>query len=253
MISLLASRVVTVFLIGLVAVAGYFLLDDYKNIQTLKPERVTQHVATENDVLNDPASGTATVESDAPVDISLFAEIIKRPLFSQSRRPPKQRPVAVQVKNQKPKRVVAAVTPAKPKPIDPGDYTLIGVIINDDKQAAFLRAGGETHALHPGDKIEGWTVRSIARTEIFLEQQGVEDHLLLRDSQVKRAGPIKRRVTTSTAVRTKSPTRQRATATQKTQRGPNKRLEDLAKAQNKTKREADDNNRIHSRLGNNKN
>jgi hypothetical protein len=253
MIALLASRVVTVFLVGIVAVASYLWLDAYKNNQTLKPERIAQHVTTENDVLKDPALGIATVESEAPVDISLFAEIIKRPLFSQGRRPPKQRPAVVQVKKPEPNSVVAAVTPAAPKPIDPGNYTLIGVIINDDKQAAFLRAGGETHALHPGDKIEGWTVRSIERTEIFLEQQGVEDHLLLRDSEVKRAGPIKRQVTTSTAARTKPPTRQRATATQKTQRGPNKRLEDLAKAQNRTNGEVDDNNKGHSRLGNNKN
>ena len=90
-----------------------------------------------------------------------FAEIVERPLFWSSRRPPFEQ---------------AAVTTA------PGlDYSLFGVVISTDAPVALLKpeAGGDPIRVQVGEALSGWTVARIESDRVLMRQGGMERELTL--------------------------------------------------------------------------
>jgi type II secretory pathway component PulC len=98
--------------------------------------------------------------------ISIFAEVIKRPLFTPSRRPPS------------PKPEVAASAP-KPETLD-----LVGVIISADRRMALLRPRNKTDVLFAveGQSIAGWEVRDIKPTQVVLGWGNDSEVIKISDS-----------------------------------------------------------------------
>jgi hypothetical protein len=90
-----------------------------------------------------------------------FAEIVERPLFWSSRRPPYEQ---------------APETPAAGL-----DYSLFGVVISTDAPVALLKpeAGGEPIRVQVGEAISGWTVARIESDRVLMRQNGMERELNL--------------------------------------------------------------------------
>ena len=89
------------------------------------------------------------------VDRESFSEIVARPLFSPTRRPP--RPV---VTKSPPKPAVAKPPPPKAPPLR---LTLVGVVAGTDQPIALLRdhATRRTLRVSVGDNVRGWRVETI--------------------------------------------------------------------------------------------
>ena len=90
-----------------------------------------------------------------------FPEIIARPLFSPSRRPP-----------PKPRPVVARPAPRPVVRKSPVRFELLG-ILREPKQAVALlvaRPGGLSYVVRQGDMMSGWKVARIAAREVTLEK-----------------------------------------------------------------------------------
>jgi hypothetical protein len=100
-----------------------------------------------------PADSAAKVDLDART-----AEILDRPLFTASRRPPP----------------VAEATEKDDGPTGPAEPVLTsrlgGVMIGPDeeREAVFARDGDKPLAVREGDQIEGWTVASITPDGVVL-------------------------------------------------------------------------------------
>jgi hypothetical protein len=112
------------------------------------------HVSSSVDDVTE-SSREAAVEKP---DITTFDEVVARPLFTASRRPPPPRPSS--------EMVVGPPEPA-PKPEIPD---LIGVIISADRRMALLRPRATTEALlaMEGQTVAGWQVRAIKPTQVVL-------------------------------------------------------------------------------------
>ncbi len=91
-----------------------------------------------------------------------FDEIAERPLFSETRAPP---------------RTVAEAEPALPTERDL--FTLLGVAISDASRIAIVQAkkNGEISQVAVGDRLGGWSVRDI-RPRSLLLADGVREHLV---------------------------------------------------------------------------
>ena len=129
---------------------------------------------TETGVVNAPTKVTPLPP------LQSFSEITARPLFSATRRPP------VPQKIQRSKPVIASA-PASQK-AKTGQYTLIGVIIDEKTKAALLRKGrkGEPTQVKIGQNLDGWTVEDIVAGSVKLRQGEVVDLVLLRDNVLSR-------------------------------------------------------------------
>ena len=108
--------------------------------------------------------------SDTPLQkpaISTFAEIVERPLFTQSRRPAPKKDTKV---------AEAAVKPET--------FELIGVIISPAGRMALLRtlATSEIVRAVEGQTVGGWEVRTIKPTQIVLQQGDDSQVLKINDA-----------------------------------------------------------------------
>jgi hypothetical protein len=108
--------------------------------------------------------------NDTPLQnpaISTFAEIVERPLFTQSRRPAPKKDTKV------------AEAAAKPE-----TFELIGVIISPAGHMALLRtlATSEIVRAVEGQTVGGWEVRTINPTEIILQQGDDSQALKINDA-----------------------------------------------------------------------
>jgi general secretion pathway protein N len=101
--------------------------------------------------------------ADSPTDLpaenqpqSAFSEIVARPLFSPSRRPPSAQPES---------KVVANDTKSE-------TFDLIGVIISADSRMALLRTQDTSEVVRAieGQSVGGWEVRTINPTQVVLER-----------------------------------------------------------------------------------
>ncbi len=108
-----------------------------------------------------------------------FAELVERPPFTQSRRPPQvsAEPVA---RREAPRRDLK--------------LTLIGVILQPDRQYALVQRPGTKEAvrLARGEKIDGWQVDGILPDRVVLSQAKEVVELELKDAKIKRP-KVKRR------------------------------------------------------------
>ena len=106
-----------------------------------------------------------------------FHEVVERPLFSPTRRPPAK----VTPAQSKPKP-----TP-KPKPqtarIERGLFSVLGIVISDDERVSLVRLkkSGETVRMAVGDVVEGWRVESIDRDCVTFRAGEVRDRVELPD------------------------------------------------------------------------
>ena len=108
--------------------------------------------------------------SDTPLQnpaISTFAEIVERPLFTQSRRPAPKKDTKV---------AEAAVKPET--------FELIGVIISPAGRMALLRtlATSEIVRAVEGQNVGGWEVRTIKPTQVVLQQGDDSEVLKINDA-----------------------------------------------------------------------
>lgn len=81
----------------------------------------------------------------------LLRDTLERPLFAMSRRQPVAPPPTI------------VEPPPPPPPPDPGDLTLIGVMVGGDSAVALLRIKGraDTLSVRDGEIIDGWTIKRI--------------------------------------------------------------------------------------------
>ncbi len=108
-----------------------------------------------------------------PKGLDSYDEILNRPIFSRTRRPPKGRPIPNQ-----------AVVPTTEQYIKTGQYRLLGVLIEEGRPIALVRdaRSGETTRVTVGEKIGGWDVVAIHPEALSLKQGTVTDEIMLRDN-----------------------------------------------------------------------
>ncbi len=102
-----------------------------------------------------------------------FSELVERPPFSQSRRPPEVKTVSETRQARVRKEL---------------KFSLIGVILQPDKQYALVRQSGKKEILRlaRGQKIDGWQVDSILPDRLVLSYAGDVVELELKDARIKR-------------------------------------------------------------------
>jgi general secretion pathway protein N len=110
------------------------------------------------------ATGALPVEA---ADLSAFGEIVARPLFSPTRRPP---PVREQT---------ATATVAQPE-----TFALIGVIISTEGRMALLRtiATDEVQRAVEGQSVGGWEVGAINPTHVVLQRGKDKEVIKINDA-----------------------------------------------------------------------
>lgn len=130
--------------------AGYIVYDHFGQgaPQSAVSESARQQVAP---------SVSAPTPSRPPqmAPLSGYSEITKRPLFSETRRPPQPEP------------------PPKPvaKPRSPANFTLVGIIQTPEKKSALMKSPTRPMArlISEGQKIEHWKVEKIGDGGVLLQ------------------------------------------------------------------------------------
>ena len=123
-------------------------------------------------------AGGNTVENPlARYNLEDFGVISERTLFSPSRRAP----VAVQSVVEVPVvQEVSQVAPPPPAP-DPGDFTLLGVVVGSTDRVALLRWNktNEMLRLRLGANYSGWKIVEINSRNVLIEQGDAQFSLQL--------------------------------------------------------------------------
>jgi len=131
--------------------------------------------------LQPSAAVTPETHLSATLDVGLmpldrYTEIIQRPLFSQTRRPPVEEEAAA----------AEGESSAQPaKPAQPPPFVLTGVIIAPDKREALLREakGKKVSRIQQGAQIRGWQLEVVSPEAVVLRRAGDTQELkLLRKS-----------------------------------------------------------------------
>jgi hypothetical protein len=129
----------------------------------------------------------AIVPMTALPDITAFAAVEDRPLFSATRRPPSARPAPPA--EVEPEAIAAAepevaIDATPPPSVAPGQFSLAGVVDDDGRRFAVLRHAEENQPVKVvvGDVVHGWRVEAIELDAIVLSSQGVVDTIMLRDA-----------------------------------------------------------------------
>ncbi len=102
-----------------------------------------------------------------------FSELVERPPFTQSRRPPE---------------VSAEPVTRREAPRQDLKLTLIGVILQPDRQYALVQRPGrkEAQRVAKGEKIDGWQVEGILPDRVVLSQAKKVVELELKDAKINR-------------------------------------------------------------------
>ena len=103
-----------------------------------------------------------------------FSELVERPPFTQSRRPPEASAQPQARQREAPRRDLK--------------LTLIGVVLQPDRQYALVQRPGKKAAqrLSRGEKIDGWQVEGILPDRVVLSQAKEVVELKLKDAKIKR-------------------------------------------------------------------
>ena len=117
------------------------------------------------------AKNSVVLPRESPAEkpaISTFAEVVERPLFTPSRRPPPPKTDST-----------IAASPEKPETFD-----LIGVIISADRRMALLRtvASSEVMQAVEGQSIGGWEVHAIKPTQVVLRRGNDSEVIKINDA-----------------------------------------------------------------------
>ena len=104
-----------------------------------------------------------------PIPLGSEITLLSRPLFQSSRRP--WSPPQIVVPSLQPSRVPVFEPPPRVK--------LVGIVWGQQHRTALVspQAGPGSRALHEGDNIDGWLVKTIARDGIVFEQAGRDVNL----------------------------------------------------------------------------
>ena len=133
-------------------------------------ERLIDLTRSKTSVAELADSGSAKVVALPP--ISKFSEIMRRPLFSPTRRPPVPAKPPPKKKAPVAKKPVARVKQptVEPEPV----FELIGVIHSAGESIALLKSddGDQVLKFKQGDRHRGWAVGSIQPYEVVLEKDG---------------------------------------------------------------------------------
>jgi general secretion pathway protein N len=134
-------------------------------------------------------SAPAVVAAAETQAIPEYRQVLARPLFSPWRRPPEMRAAVPQ---PQPKKVAAAPVKVPPK-LAKGQVLLLGVVIDGGREVALIRSQRDPAVLRlsVGDELDGWRLSEITPRSIALEQEGVVEEVLLRDTEA--AGAAGRR------------------------------------------------------------
>ena len=170
MLPTLATRRGLALLLGLLCLALATLV--YGELQGAERGPVRPAVAP-------PAAAAALLPQPAAASLSpieAYDEVLQRPLFSATRRPP----------------------PAGAATNTLGTaegFALIGIIIAEDGRAALIQHGRPPvlARLHEGQALEGWTVAAILPDRVVLEHDATQHELKLKDRPPETktpAGPI---------------------------------------------------------------
>lgn len=102
-------------------------------------------------------------------DYGPFDDMLERPLFSPSRRPPEIEEAAPAAPSTP--RVQA---PTGPNPADLLRYALVGTLIADPRRIALLRdpSSPDLIELRVGDRLHGWEVSEVTTQSVIFEQDG---------------------------------------------------------------------------------
>ncbi len=108
-----------------------------------------------------------------------FSELVERPPFTQSRRPPEVS-AEPQARRQAPRRDLK--------------LTLVGVILHPNQQYALVQRPGQKKAerVARGEKIDGWQLEGILPDRVVFSQAKEVVELELKDAKIKRP-KVKRR------------------------------------------------------------
>lgn len=124
---------------------------------------------------NEPSQLGTNISAGPAVEgapLSAFGEVLARPLFSESRRPP---PVSS-----------SAVTPDTSSDDNPV-LQLLGIILTPDKRMALIQSKDATDVVRvfEGESVSGWQVHLIKATQVVLKR-GSEDEVLKLDDANKK-------------------------------------------------------------------
>lgn len=102
--------------------------------------------------------------------LEAYDEIVERPLFSKTRRPPAPEPVKTKT-----------AKPPKPKPEPLPDWKLVGTAITTETQAALVWDGRNRRfvRLEPGMKQGGWEIAAVEPELIVMSKGKVRHELKL--------------------------------------------------------------------------
>ncbi len=106
------------------------------------------------------------------VPLSAFGEVLARPLFSESRRPPVS---------------TSAITPDASPDESNAALQLLGIILTPDKRLALIQSKDATDVVRvfEGQSVSGWQVHLIKATQVVLKR-GNEDEVLKLDDATKK-------------------------------------------------------------------
>jgi general secretion pathway protein N len=149
------------------AVAGWSLMTDLRGMSQADLP-ISAPAQPDGD-----AGGTPELEIELAIDpppIDQFSEILDRPLFASSRRPPD--------------RPAAAIEPAQPLTV-----VITGILITPAHRMALISPdkGQKARRIREGDTVQGWTVVSIEPRRVTFQRAGAERSLQPRIEQPQAA------------------------------------------------------------------
>ncbi len=145
------------------------------SIASLLIWKLSQPPVTNNQTTSAALSDPQTTQASAPpVDFQRRTiitpaqqqQILQRPLFTASRRP-------VSTVSQLQHRPVTELT----------DWRLSGIITTGQVAVAMFKTDGDSKALQPGMRLDGWTVTQISRASVTLRQGGEQIQLKLHNEE----------------------------------------------------------------------
>ena len=124
--------------------------------------------AIESELAPEPVLDQAATENFRLPALLQFTEIVDRPLFLESRRPPPK------VKHEAPQQVIPEQEQL--------EYVLTGVMTTGERPLAFFKptAQGKTQRLKQGESLDGWLVKAIEERRVILARGSLSQVLTLQ-------------------------------------------------------------------------
>ena len=86
-------------------------------------------------------------------DLSRFVQVLDRPLFTATRRPPPPPP-----------------QPPPPKPVDPlADFELVGLVEQGAEGSVLAKQGGKVRRFHVGDAVGEWRLSAVKGRDVVFK------------------------------------------------------------------------------------